>query len=352
MAVFSVNNMSIKGISGAVPKKVYFNNKFDWISEKEREMFIKTTGVKQRHVVNKGTTSSDLCEVAAKKLLEKLNWSSKEIDVLIFVSQSRDYLLPSTSCILQNKLNIPKTCLAFDIPLGCSGYIYGLTVISSLLNKNLKKGLLLVGDISSLHASEKDKSTFPLFGDAGTCTAVEFDESASPSFYNLMTDGAGYEAIIVRDGGERNFVSQESFIPKKISNGIERSNIQLELNGVEVFNFSLKEVVPNINELLNFSKVSKVKVDYFVLHQANKLINESIRKKLGIPPEKMPYSIDIYGNTSSASIPITILHALLQELNNQHKTLLLSGFGVGLSWGSAIINFNNTLCLPIIKTEL
>ena len=164
-----------------------------------------------------------------------------------------------------------------DRTMGCSGYVYGLSVISSMLNSQLKKGLLLVGDISTLHTSPKDKSTFPLFGDAGTCTAVEFNTNAYKSFYNLQTDGKGYEAIIIRDGGARNYVSETSLKSKKISEGIERNNIQLELNGIDVFNFSLKEITPNINELLSSSGVSKEEIDYFVFHQANKLINESIR---------------------------------------------------------------------------
>lgn len=351
MASFFIENTQIKGVAAAVPSTVYNNINYDWISSKEREMFIKTTGVSKRHIANFGTTTSDLCERATNDLLDKINWKREEIDVLIFVSQSGDYVIPSSACILQHKLNLTKSCIAFDINMGCSGYVYGLSVISSMLNSQLKKGLLLVGDVSTLHASQKDKSTFPLFGDAGTCTAIEFNPDAGKSFYNLQTDGKEYEAIIIRDGGARNYVSEESLKSKKISDGIERNSIQLELNGVDVFNFSLKEIAPNINETLSFSEVSKEEIDFFVFHQANKLINESIRKKLGLPLEKVPYSIENYGNTSSASIPITILAAISENLTNQNKKLLLSGFGVGLSWGSAIIDFNDVVCLPIIKID-
>lgn len=351
MAKFSIENIQIKGIAAAVPSTVYNNINYDWISPKEREMFIKTTGVVNRYTANLGTTTADLCERATNDLLDKINWKREEIDVLIFVSQSGDYVIPSSACILQHKLNLPKSCIAFDINMGCSGYVYGLSVISSMLNGQLKKGLLLVGDVSTLHASPKDKSTFPLFGDAGTCTSIEFNPDAGKSFYNLQTDGEGYEAIIIRDGGARNYVSEDSLKSKKISEGIERNNIQLELNGVDVFNFSLKEVAPNINELLNFSELSSKNIDYFIFHQANKLINESIRKKLKLPLEKVPYSIENYGNTSSASIPVTILAALAESLEHQNKKLLLSGFGVGLSWGAAIIDFNNVVCLPIIKMD-
>lgn len=349
MAKFTSEHIAIKGISGAVPSIIYNNMDYDWISQKEREMFIKTTGVAQRHVAKFGTTTADLCEVATNKLLKEINWKPEEIDVLIFVSQSRDYIIPATACILQHKLKLSNSCVAFDINMGCSGYIYGLSVISSMLNQQLKKGLLLVGDISSFNSSFHDKSTFPLFGDAGTCTAIEYNPKAKKIAFNLQTDGEGYEAIIIRDGGCRNYISEDSLKRKKLSDGIERSKIQLELNGIDVFNFSLREVVPNINELLEFYNSSIETIDYVVLHQANKLINESIRKKLKLPIEKVPYSIGEYGNTSSASIPITILAELIEKINNKNKTLLLSGFGVGLSWGSAIVNLDHVVCLPIIE---
>jgi 3-oxoacyl-[acyl-carrier-protein] synthase-3 len=351
MAQFAINNVAVKGISGAVPKEVYNNLSYKWISEKEREMFIKTTGVAQRHVARFGLTTSDLCEAATNKLLQELQWDKSEIDILIFVSQSRDYLIPATACILQNKMNLSKACLAFDVNMGCSGYTYGLSIISALLeNGNLKKGLLLVGDVSTLNTSYNDKSTFPLFGDAGTCTAIEHTPKEK-IFFNLQTDGEGHEAIIIRDGGSRNYASEKSFERKKIDEGIERNKVQLELDGMEVFNFSLREVALNVTQLLSHSEIQSESIDYFVFHQANKLINESIRKKLKLLPEKVPYSLHKYGNTSSASIPITILSELEEITSERSTTLLLSGFGVGLSWGSVILTLNNIVCLPIIEVD-
>jgi len=241
--------------------------------------------------------------------------------------------------------------MAFDVNMGCSGYVYGLSIIAGIMAATkLKKGLLLVGDVSTLNTSYKDKSTFPLFGDAGTCTAIQFVDGAQMNF-NLQTDGSGYEAIIIRDGGCRNYASKESFDSKKYSDGIERNRVELELDGIQVFNFSLKEVHLNILTLLEFRKNKVEEIDYFIFHQANKLINESIRKKLKIPIEKFPYSMAEYGNTSSASIPLTILAALSENLQNQNQKLLISGFGVGLSWGSAIIDFKNVVCLPIIEMD-
>lgn len=351
MAQFSINNVAVKGISGAVPKEVYDNLNYEWISEKDRDMFIKTTGVAQRHVARFGLTTADLCEEAANKLLNELDWNKEEIEVLIFVSQSRDYLIPATACILQNKLGLSNGCLAFDVNMGCSGYTYGLSIISALMESgSLKKGLLLVGDVSTLNTSYHDKSTFPLFGDAGTCTALEYSLNKKMTF-NLQTDGQGHEAIIIRDGGCRNYASEVSFKRKKIDEGIERNRVQLELDGMAVFNFSLREVARNVDQLMNYAEVQPDEINYFIFHQANKLINESIRKKLKLPPEKVPYSLHQYGNTSSASIPITILSELEEIISEGSTTLLLSGFGVGLSWGSVILTLNNIVCLPIIEVD-
>ncbi len=350
MAIFSIPNIKIAGISACVPRKEVFNIDYKWISLKERQVLIKTTGVEKRRVAEKGTTTSDLCFLAANKLINKLKWERKDIQLLIFVSQSRDFLIPSTSCILQERLGLPKSCIAFDINLGCSGYIYGLSVIGSLISSgNLKKGLLLAGDISSLNCSYRDKSTYPLFGDAGTATAIEYNKQTSDLLFNLQTDGAGYDAIIVPDGGIRNFASKKSFQYKKYSPGIYRNKIQLALNGIDVFNFSLREVVPNVNQLLGYSLKTSDDLDFFVFHQANLLINETLRKKLNIKNEKVPYTIHKFGNTSSASIPLTIVSELREQIQRRSLSLLLSGFGVGLSWGSAIIETNKIVCPEVIE---
>lgn len=351
MSTFSVNNVKISGLSAAVPSTIYENKNYDWISEDERALMIKATGVERRRIAAKGTTTSDLCFEAADKLIKELNWNREEVNLLIFVSQTTDYQIPSTAIILQDRLGLPKSSMAFDINLGCSGYVYGLSVISSLMRTTgTKKALLLVGDISTLNASYKDKSAFPLFGDAGTATALELDNNEDHTIhYNMSSDGSGYDAIYVRDGGMRNFICADSFVEKKVSEGIERNNIQIALNGIEVFNFGLREVAPNVRNLLEFADFSIDRVDCFVFHQANKLMNNTIRKKLKIDPEKFPFSIDEYGNTSSASIPLTLIHKLKSELEQKELTILIAGFGVGLSWGSALIKTKNVLVLPIIE---
>jgi 3-oxoacyl-[acyl-carrier-protein] synthase III len=350
MAIFPVPGTRICGIASAVPRNGFDNRDWDAVTEKERDLFIKTVGVERRRVAPKGMTTSDLCEAAAVKLLEELKWDPNDIEILIFISQSRDYIIPATAGILQDKLGLPKSCIAFDISLGCSGYVYGLSVIASqMVTAGIKKGLLMVGDVSTQTTSPHDKSTFPLFGDGGTVTALELDSSAPPMIFNLQTDGKGYKAIIIPDGGIRNLVTPDSFVEEKFNEGIARDRLKIALDGMEVFQFSLREVPPNIRALIDFSGKYVENIDFFVLHQANKLMNESIRKKLGIPAEKCPYSMGEYGNTSSASIPLTISHALREKVEQEKVSMVLSGFGVGLSWGSVFVETDRIACPGIIE---
>jgi 3-oxoacyl-[acyl-carrier-protein] synthase III len=350
MAFLTLPGIRIAGIAAAVPRQKEHNADYNWISRKERENLIKTIGVETRRVAEIGTTTSDLCIVAAEKLLAYLQWDKKEIELLVFVSQSRDYLVPTTACIVQDRLGLPHSCIAFDIGMGCSGYIYGLSVVASMMQPGtVRKALLMVGDISTITTSYRDKSTYPLFGDAGTVTALEYKEGAAPMIFNLQTDGAGYKALIIHDGGARNRMSRKSFDIKQISKGIHRSRLNLELDGIEVFNFSLREVVPNVKALLAHTGRSLEEVDHIVFHQANRLINETLRKMLRVAPEKVPYSIKEYGNTSGSSVPLTMVSALSNELRSGNRKLLLSAFGVGLSWGSVLLETSRICCPDVIE---
>ncbi|MCK4677874.1 MAG: ketoacyl-ACP synthase III [Bacteroidales bacterium] len=350
MALFTIPNVKIAGIAAAVPRQEISNSDYKWISLKERNLLIKTIGVDKRRVAEKGMTTSDLCFAATEKLLQELEWDKNEIQALIFVSQSGDYIIPATSPILQDRLGLPKTCMALDINLGCSGFVYGLSMITSLMNSTgMQKALLLVGDLSNITSSYRDKSTYPLFGDSGTATALEFDTEASPIHFNLQTDGSGYDAIIIRDGGTRNLASKKSFTYKKYGGGIYRNNLQIELNGIEVFNFSLREVVPNIKKTLKYSNKTLDDFDYLVFHQANRLINETLRKMLKVDKEKVPFSIHKYGNTSGASVPLTIVSELNKEVQNKKIRLLLSAFGIGLSWGTVFVETDRIVCPEIVE---
>jgi 3-oxoacyl-[acyl-carrier-protein] synthase-3 len=350
MALFSTHNVSIKGISACVPAFEYNNMDYQWIPVKERELMIKTVGVEKRRIVEKGVTTSDLCFHAAEKLLKDVDWKKEEIELLIFIAQARDYHLPATSIILQDRLGLSKKCMAFDIGLGCSGYVYGLSIAAGLLNSfKLKKVLLLVGDASTSGISYKDKSAYTLFGDAGTATVLEYDENAAPMHFNMNSDGSNFKAIYIPHSGSRRIPDKSSYNVRKFGPGIYRNMAQLALDGVRVFNFATMEVPPNVNELLASQNLTVENIDQFVFHQANLLMNEVIRKKIKIPKEKHPYSIQKFGNTSSASIPLTMITQIRQQLIENKTKLLLSGFGVGLSWGSAIIETNKIVCSELVE---
>lgn len=349
MSVFSIPNIKLSGLSACVPKHTEDNKNFSLISAEDRETFINTVGIRFRRIAADGVTASDLCFTAAEKLLNDLDWIREEIKILVFVTQTPDYLIPNTSSLLQEKLKLSKNCLAFDVNLGCSGYVYGLSIVSSLLqNMPGGKALLLVGDISTRTISMKDKSTAPLFSDAGTATALEFSANQQIHF-NLQTDGKEFDDIIITDGGYRNPVSENSFTETEYEKGIVRNNLHMKLDGAKIFNFALREIAPNINTLLTEKQIEKSSIDYFVFHQANKLMIESVRKKLKVETEKVPYSLYDFGNTSSATVPLTMLVKLREQLVSQKLNLLLSGFGVGLSWGSCYLETEKIICSELIE---
>lgn len=350
MAFHEIKNVELRGIAGCVPSLIEDNKEIDlFSSSEESQKYISSTGVEFRRIVkDSGICTSDMCYESAISLMNDLNWQVEEIDCLIFVSQTPDHILPATSCILHNRLGLSKDCYALDISMGCSGWVYGLSVISSLLTGgSMKKGILLAGDTTTVTKSTKDKSTYPLFGDAGTATAVEFSPGAEPLMFNYGTDGKGYEAIIIPDGGFRNFFNSNSLVDKEIEPGIIRNRLQSIMNGPAVFSFGINRAPKSVNNLLEYFGLDKEEIDYFIFHQANLFMNEKIRKKLKIEPEKVPYSLNEYGNTSSASIPLTIVTQNSFEFRN--KKLLACAFGVGLSWASVVFNTNNLVCPDIIE---
>lgn len=353
MAIFSIPGVKLAGLSAVVPLNEVSNMEFATIPESERKLYVRTTGIDKRRVAKPGTCTSDLCEHAAKELLNTLGWQPDEIQVLIFLSQTPDYITPATATILQDKLGLPKTCMALDINLGCSGYPYGLSVLASLLSHMPgAKGLLLAGDVSSACVSEKDKSAAPIFSDAGSATAMWQQADAPAMHFNLETDGRGYEAIIIPHGGYRQPITPASLQLEEESPGITRSKNHLVLKGIDIFNFSVLEAPQNVRALLEHLGMDKQSVDFFVFHQANMVINESIRKKLGLTTEQTPLTLSRFGNTSSATIPITIASELQHLVTQKPHRLLLSGFGVGLSWGAALLETSGLVCLPVLEVDL
>jgi 3-oxoacyl-[acyl-carrier-protein] synthase-3 len=351
MAYLQTRNVKISGVAACVPTYREDNKKISLFgSAEEASKFIETTGIEYRRMVQKRPIcASDLCFEAAQDLMKELDWLPEDIDCLIFVSQTPDYILPSTAPILQQRLGLSMDTYAMDISLGCSGWVYGLSTIGALLAEgNMKKGLLLVGDTTTVTKSPRDKSTYPLFGDAGTATAIEFSEGAEGFKFNFGTDGRGSDAIMIPDGGFRNFVTKESFEQKEVEPGIFRNKLQSILNGPAVFTFGIIKAPKSVNNLLEKYGLDKDDIDYFVFHQANRIMNEKIRTKLKLPVEKVPYSLREYGNTSSASIPLTIVSQIADQLSGDSKQLIACAFGVGLSWATVAFSTENLKC-PTIK---
>lgn len=330
MAFLEVKNVRIAGISVGVPKDIV-KNEGDAVQSADYDAyaFIEATGVVQRHVSNT-LTASDLAFFAADKLLLDLQWNKNEIDALIFVSQFPDYHLPATSCILQNRLELSKDCYTLDISLGCSGWVYGLSTAVSLMQSGcFKKVLLLTGDGRRF----ADISLDPLFGHAVCATAIEYKEGADGFQFNFGTDGSGYDAIIIPDGCAREQISIDSF-KEEIIDAKVYNRLMIRMNGIDVFSFAISTAPKSIKKLAEHFGFDYLDADYYVFHQANMKINKMIQKKLKLEDEKVPTSLHDFGNTSSASIPITIVTQLKDQLKEKATKFICCGFGVGLSWGS------------------
>ena len=350
-----IKNVAIKGVAAAVPERREFNKDFPKLSDDQLEQYIKTVGVIERRcAIHDGSLcTSDLCHAAAEKLLEKLGWNREEIGLLVFVSHTQDYKLPSTACILQERLGLGKETMAFDVPLGCSGFVYGLGIAGSFVSQGLiKKALLLVGNTQSVYASPEDKSTALLFGDGGAAVALEFDTSQEESIrLHFQTDGSGYEALIVPDGGCRHPFNEHSLDMEEFDEGIRRTRIHEKMDGGAVFTFGFFSVPKSLKALMAQYQIDIESVDYLLLHQANRFMCDNIRKKLKVPEEKVPFNIDRFGNTSGASIPLLMVTELQEQLMTRKLTHLACGFGVGLSLGSACFPTDHIVVPDLIEIK-
>lgn len=347
MAYLHYSNVRIAGIAAGVPKRVKNNLTDEENISKDYtpEDYVKTTGVIERHV-SPTLCTSDLCYEAAEKLITDLQWDKSEIGALVFVSQTADYILPATSCILQDRLGLSKECYATDCALGCSGWVYGLSQVLGLISTGeIKKALLLVGDAKKRFAGPGD----PLFGSAGTATAVEYKEGASDIQFHFGTDGSGYDAIITPDGGSRNQVSPASFEFEEIE-GKLYNRMMTRMNGMDVFSFAISTAPKSVKRLAEHFGFDYQEADYFVFHQANLKINNMIIKKLKLDETKVPLCMSHYGNTSSASIPLTIVTKLQGKLDKPTK-FICCGFGVGLSWGTVAFDTENIVLPEVVLVD-
>lgn len=305
------------------------------------EKIFSKTGISSRPIVDAGTTASDLAVQAAFNLLSNAPLSAENIDYIIYCTQSPDYFLPATACVIQDRLSCSKAIGAVDINQGCSGYIYGLGLAKGLIETGQANNvLLLTGETYSRYINPADKSVRTLFGDAGSATWIQAHESSVSNIDSFVygTDGSGAESLIVKSGGSR-FPFDDASIEESVDDsGNVRSSRQLYMDGPEVFAFTLREVPPLVKNILNKASLSAEDIDWFVPHQANKFMLDSMIRSLPFDRDKMIRAYERFGNTVSATIPIAIKEGWSNKQIQPGQRLLLAGFGVGLSWGGCVIS--------------
>lgn len=326
----------IKTIEYYLPEKVYTNEDLakdfpEWPAEKVN----KKIGINERHIAASVETAGDMAVKAAEKLFESHPEIKKsDIDFVILCTQSPDYFLPTTACIIQNRLGLPTSCGAFDMNLGCSGYVYGLSLAKSLVVSGTAKNILfLTAETYSKYIHEKDKGNRSVFGDAATATVVSDSGKWKIGNFAFGTDGSCAEKLIVKSGGARHKQPCNDMSFNESGNPV--SGDYLFMNGSDIFNFTLKVVPETVRETLSKNKLSQDEIDFFIFHQANSYILNFLRKKVKIPEEKFYYCLEKTGNTVSNTIPIALCEADKEE-RLCGKTLIC-GFGVGLSWAGAVL---------------
>jgi 3-oxoacyl-[acyl-carrier-protein] synthase III len=351
MASLTIKGAAIRGIASAVPlNKQTTEDIAKVIGPDEAEKIAQGSGIRTRRVGRDGMCASDLCQAAAEELFKNMDWDRGSVDALIYVSQSFDYPMPATACILQHKLGLPKSCAAFDIELGCSGYIYGLWVASGLVSSGCRRIVLLAGEMGSRMPSPVDRTTLPLFGDCGSATAIEADGD-SKMYFDLGTDGGGFKHLIIPAGTctARLPHSAETMKLTDRGNGITRSEENIYMNGAEIFAFMIREVPPLIAAVLDHVQWKSEDVDHFVFHQANRFTLVHLAKKMNIPESKLALALEYYGNTSAGSVPLTITHCVREHLQKQKQKLVLAGFGAGLSWGGCALEAGPIVAPPLVE---
>lgn len=323
MAITEITGVEIRGICSILPAVHLDNRNLNLgCPTEDLERIIASTGIYNRRVVPKGQTCLDLAKIAADELLTDMEWQQELPELLIFITQTPDYMLPGNAIQLQHHLQLPKSTIAFDVNLGCSGFIYGLWQISQLLRGlDCRRALLVVGDTTSALCSEQNRAVALLFGDAVSVIALEKTESASRMSFSLGSDGAGAPYLIQPYSAART--------PEHLPS--------LSMDGTQVFVFTLREVPKSILQVLRSHNWTVSDIDYAILHQANSMMLKHLGDKLGFKSEQLVIAMGNTGNTSSASIPLAMTLSLCQPLLNAEQKLLLSGFGVGWSWGSVAL---------------
>lgn len=305
----------------------------EWAPEK----ILDKTGVRKRFKSNIDEFSSDLARKAAQKLFKENNLDKSQIDFIILCTQSPDYFLPTTACILQNTLGLSQNCGALDFNLGCSGYIYGLAVCKGLIESSIAKNILFItAETYSKYIHQKDKGNQTLFSDGASATLISDNGISEILDFELGTDGSGFKDLIVKEGGARDRLFTDSFHINEI--GKIKTSSYLFMDGPEIFSFTSKKVPELLKKTIKKNALDFDEIELFVFHQASKFVLDHLRKKIGIPKDKFFNNLEQVGNTVSSTIPIALKDAIDSKACNGNVVLI--GFGVGLSWGGVVIRFN------------
>lgn len=337
-------DVAIAGVVTAVPKTVVTNDAFnDQFSADEISNVVKMIGVRERRRVRPGQTTSDLCEAAASRLLRDLGWKTSDVQLLVLVTQTPDFALPASACVLHARLGLGPDCAAFDVNLGCSGYVYGLWLVGRLLQAGgIQRALLLAGDATSYYCDPADRATALLFGDAGSATAIESKQGATPWRFILGTDGKGASNLIVHRSATRQVDPEDARV-------MGRNLHRLFMDGGEIFNFTLSAVPRLAAALLEHSSATAGEFDAFLFHQANTFMIKHLAKKLKLDSERVPMNLEHFGNTSSASIPLLMSDVLADRLRQRSARIAMFGFGVGYSWAAADITTDPLRAAAVIE---
>ena len=349
MAFFEFANIEVAGISAAVPKDIVSIEDFkDSFGEKRVNRTIKSIGVKEYRKTREHQTASDLGFCAAENLIEKLHINPDEIGALVFVAHSTDYRRPATACVLHKRLQLNKNCVAFDINLGCSAFVYGINVVAALMqNSDISKAMVIIGETVSKLTNPEDAATAMIFGDGGSAVLLQ-KKPDSPMKGLLRSDGTGYKAIITPAGGFRNLSPTDE--PMEWEEGNVRTLYNTNMDGVAVFNFSIEEVPKAIEDFLEKFSMDKDDFDVFALHQANRFMHKQIAKRLKISMDKVPSCMEKYGNASAAAIPL-LLCDQYGDSHDETINILSCGFGVGLSWGVLTFKVSVDNIFPVIESD-
>lgn len=337
MSTLTTKNVKIVGVSACVPPTIEENISLSiFESAEDARKIIDSTGIERHHIVDTGTTASDLSVQAIDKLIADLGWEIESVDMLLYVCTTRDYFQPMTSPIIQDRLGMRQDSFVMDLPMGCAGWVYGMSVATSLMQSgSLRRGLLVCSETNTQSHGLNDRTCRPLFGDAATVTALEYDVDFNhPMNFIFGVDGSGAEAIMAKYGGMRHPITAESLKEVEVEPGVWRKGNDIVLNGMDVFSFAIRRPGKQMKELIADFGIDTETVDYLFLHQANKYIDDRIRKSLKFSEEKTPYCLSDFGNVSGASIPLTMVTRTATALREKQNHCLACGFGVGLSWAS------------------